>query len=71
MPSRMSWCLAVLAIWCAPGLARADVAPEFTDSPVNLIVVGVVIVLVIALPAVLYVRWKRARSARLRDPDAP
>lgn len=71
MPLRMLWCLVVLAIWGAPRLARADVAPAFTDSPISLLVVGVVLVLVVALPAVLYVRWRRARSASLRDPNAP
>lgn len=72
MRSRMLWCLGVvLAVWCSPGLARADVAPEFTDSPINLVVAGIVAAVVIGVPVVLYVRWQRARSARLRDPDAP
>lgn len=71
MPSQMLWCLVVLAIWGAPRLARADVAPEFTDSPVNLVVAGIVAAVVIGVPVVLYVRWQRARSSRLRNPDAP
>lgn len=78
MSSRMRWCLGtVLVCWLLPRLAWADVFPKSTGGLISL---GLILVIVIVVPAVLsivllirLIAWIRQqrRRARFADRDEP